>query len=204
MKSLQQSKNKTSKMSFKSDIDKLETQKQLLENDLSEKKAELQKCHQEIEAAEDARMIQQLAAKKTQENIEIHFSDLVSKAFALVFDDPYTFIPQFVERRNHTECDFFFEKRNNYYRPSFSTGGGVKDICSFACRIAYWRFENTSPILVLDEPFRQLSKKFIPRAAEMLKMLSEEFNLQMIITTHITELTSIADKQFEIENGNVK
>lgn len=190
-------------MGIKEDIDRLEAEKKILEKDIQEKQHELELCQQEVHAAENARTILQLAARKTQENVEVRFSDLVTKAFKIVFDDPYTFVPKFEERRNHTECDLWFQKNDKLYRPRFASGGGVIDVASFALRLAYWRFEKSAPILILDEPFRQLSRNLIPRAAEMLKMLAEEFDIQMIISTHIDQLSDIADYRFEIKNGKV-
>jgi len=190
-------------MSFKKDIDMLIAEKKIIEKDIQEEERELEKCKEERYAAEDARIIYQLAAKKTQQRVEHHFSDLVTKAFHLIFDDPYTFIPKFEERRNKTECDLFFEKGGKLMRPRFSAGGGTIDIASFASRLAYWKIEKSAPVFVLDEPFKMLSKKHIPRAIEMLRLLSQEFNLQLIINTHIPEIAEHADKVFEIKKGEV-
>lgn len=190
-------------MSFDKDIQKLEAEKKFLEQELEGYEERLEACAKEKKAIEDARNIMQLAARKTQENLEVHFSDLVSKALATVFDDPYLFVPKFEERRNKTECDLWFEKNKVRRRPRFSTGGGVIDITSFALRLAYNRLEKGAPVLVLDEPFKMLSKSLMPRAVALLHLLSREFGVQMIINSHIDELAQQADKVFEIEGGKL-
>lgn len=188
-------------MSFEKDIQKLEAEKRILEKEKEKKEKELTECQTEKKSAEDARMILQLAARKTQEKIEIHFSDLVTKALKAVFDDPYTFIVKFEERRNKTECDFWLQKNGTKYHPRFSAGGGVLDVVSFALRLAYNRLERGAPILVLDEPFKYLDKDTLPKAIELLHLLSNEFNMQFLINTHIPQIAEQANKVFEIENG---
>jgi len=195
------------KMEFSKHIERLKTEREVLQEELSNYQERLDECLKEKQSAEDARSIFQVAAKKTQKNLEYHFSDLVTKAFETVFDDPYEFVMDFVERRNKTECDLWFKSGNRLLKPNYGVGGGVVDVASFAIRMAYWRLENDAPILVLDEPFKNLSnrenKQLLSRAVDMLKLLSEEFGVQMLINTHIPEITQQADKVFEIENGRV-
>jgi predicted ATPase len=192
-------------MSFEKDINILIAERNAIQKEIDRKENELEKCISERSAAENARIILQTAAKKTQKNLEQHLSEIVTNAFQYVFDDPYTFSPDFVERRNKTECDLWFTKGNKKkLRPRFAAGGGVIDIASFALRLAYWRLEKSAPIFILDEPFKMLSKKHIPKAVALLNTLAEEFDLQMIINTHIPEITDQADRMFEIKGGQVQ
>lgn len=188
---------------FEDRIQEHKARKKIIEEEIEEKKKVLFSHEEEKEAIQEARIVLQVAAKETQENIEAHISNLVTKAIHIVFDDPYIFQPEFVERRNKTECDFWLVQDNEKYRPQFSVGGGVMDIIAFALRLAYWRLENSAPIIILDEPFKNLSKTLIPKAAETLRFLSNELSLQMIITTHIKEITEQADKVFSVKQGNV-
>lgn len=188
---------------FDDKINELKARRKIVKEEITKSKKSLENHEKEKEAIQEARSILQVSAKETQENIEHHLSNLVTKAMHIVFEDPYTFQPEFVERRNKTECDFWLIKNEERLRPRFSVGGGVMDIIAFALRLAYWRLENSSPVIILDEPFKNLSDSLIPKAAETLKFLSNEFGLQMIITTHITEITNQADKVFSIKNGKV-
>ena len=184
-------------------IQKLIAKQEVLLNDLEKYKQESQELIAERHAAEEARIILQLAAKKTQEQLEVHFSDLVTKAFKAVLRNPYNFSSKFIERRNKTECDLRFERDGVYYKPKFTTGGGVIDLASFALRIAYWRLEKTAPVIILDEPMKMVSKNLIPKIAELVKLLSVEFEIQFLIITHIPELAETADALFVIENGKL-
>ena len=190
-------------MSFEKDIWRLEAEKKTKEEDKNRMEQELKACEAERAAAEEARKILQLAARKTQEKIEIHFSALVSNALKAVFNDPYTFVPVFEERRNTTECDLWYERSGEYAPTDFAVGGSVNDISSFACRLAYNRLEQGAPVLILDEPFKNLDKDKLPRTVELLHLLAREFEIQFIINTHIPEIAERADKVFEIHNGAV-
>lgn len=186
---------------YKDIINKFETERDILLSDIENYKTQMEKCNEEKTSAEDARLILQLAAKKTQEKIEIHFSDLVTKTFQAVLRNPYNFHSKFIERRNKTECDLLLERNGIYYKPKYATGGGVFDLTSFALRLAYHKIEKTSPILIFDEPFGAISKTLIPKVAELLQLLSNKFNLQMIFITHTQELADIANVAYEIVNG---
>lgn len=193
-------------MDFERRINSLITERNILQRSLNKKEEELKACKEEKHAVEDARSILQTAAKNTQQTIEVHFSNIVTTAFEMIFDEPYEFITVFEERRNKTECDFWYKKKSKpkkLLRPKFAGGGGTIDIASFASRLGYWKLENSSPVLALDEPFKMVSKKYMPHAVEMLHVLAKEFNIQLIINTHIPLIAEHADKVFVIEKGRV-
>ena len=190
-------------MMFEERISAVKARKKILEKDIESKKRQLEAHEAEQESAIEAKVILQTAAKNTQKNLEIHFSNIVTKALMVVFDDPYVFAPKFIERRNKTECDLWLIKDDRKLRPKFAVGGGVRDIVSFALRLSYWKLERSSPVIILDEPFKNLSRTLIPKAVDTLKFLSEKFNLQLIIVTHIPEIADQADRLFEVDQGQV-
>jgi len=57
------------------------------------------------------------------------------------------------------------------------------------------RISNT---IVLDEPFRFLSRELQGRAGEMLKLLSQKLGIQFIFVTHVQDLVEAADRVFEV------
>lgn len=173
---------------------KLDLLEQQQEDLISDEKQETLR----LENLQVARSLIQKAAQLTQERLSVHISDLVSLALRSVFEEPYEFQATFENRRNTIECDLNFVKNGNEYKPLDSCGYGAADVASFALRIAYWSLGNTRPVLIWDEPFRQLDKKKQPMAAEMVKRLSKELGIQIIIITHSEELAECADKLFEV------
>jgi len=57
--------------------------------------------------------------------------------------------------------------------------------------------------LILDEPFRFVSRNKMPLAGQMLREISKQLELQIIMISHIPELISCADQiiNVTIKNG---
>lgn len=175
-------------------------QKQQIISDKENMKSAISALEKEIRYSEKACLIIQTVAKQTQQELEYHISDIVSMALDTIFDKPYKFRINFVIKRNKTECELMFERGGEEFDPMEDSGGGVVDIAAFALRISLWTLQQprSRNSIILDEPFRFVSKNLIPRAALLLKELSRKLNLQFIIITHINELTEEADRVFQV------
>jgi len=153
---------------------------------------------------EKALEIVKLAALKTQEQIQFHISDITSLALSAVFPEPYELVLEFVERRNKTECDLYFKRNGERMDPLDSSGGGPVDIASFALRIASWSLKqpNGNNTIILDEPFKNLSKEYREQGAMLLQEVSQKLGIQFILVTHMPLLTQYADKVFNVDMKN--
>jgi ABC-type dipeptide/oligopeptide/nickel transport system ATPase subunit len=139
----------------------------------------------------------QNASEMTQKQLEFHISGLVSTALAAIWDDPYEFKVEFIQRRGKTEADLYLIRNNVKMKPLQASGGGVVDVVSLALRMAFWSLTRTTrPLLILDEPFKHLSSDLQEKAADMLRMLSEKLNLQILMISHISKLIKSADRIF--------
>jgi len=160
------------------------------------------------EHADKARLIFQLVAKKTQENLEFHISKLVTTALAAVFSDNIEFIVRIEDRRNKTECDLLFKEFNEEYKPLDGSGFGAIDIASFALRIAFWSLKKNRPTMILDEPLSSLSPDLQHKASDMLQMISTKLGIQIIMVSHQEDVNIAADKTFIVSKkgkiSNVK
>jgi DNA repair exonuclease SbcCD ATPase subunit len=181
-------------------LQQLKGQKKQIEKEISSIQDALSEERRNLKNIEGAQIIMQLVAKQTQQELEIHISEIVTLALDTIFDDPYEFKLEFVEKRGKTEADLWLMKDGEKIDPLSSTGGGVVDVCSFALRIALWNLKKPKSrnTMILDEPFKWLSKDLLPRAAELLKTLSEKLNIQFIIVTHLDELKETADTIFKV------
>lgn len=171
-----------------------------IENNISITIAELKESKRSLIRHEEARVIVKEVGLKTQQQLSFHIGDITSLALEAVFDDPYELKADFVERRNQTECDLYFERDGEKMDPLDSSGGGAVDVAAFALRIASWSMSNpkTRSTIILDEPMRFLSQDNQEKASLMIKEISEKLNLQFIIVTHEETLTIHADKIFEV------
>lgn len=145
-----------------------------------------------------AKEIIQKAAIITQQHIAIHFSDIVTKALAAVFPDPYEFKIRFVQRRNVSECDLLLVRDNEEYKPLDSCGYGVADIASIALRFAYVLISGKRKLILFDEPGRFVSKDLMPYLARLIQHLSTELNIQVLIVTHSDILAECGNRQYRV------
>lgn len=174
----------------------------LLNNQVEEFKLTLKALKQEIKTSKEASIIIRTVAQETQKLIECQINELVTLTLKSVFSNPYTFHLEFIQKRNKTECNFFFERDGHKINPLFEAGGGIIDVASFALRIAMWvlskpKYRN---VLIFDEPFKNINDKTREthrKIAEIVKLLSYKLKLQFIIITMIPELEDIADKVYE-------
>ena len=149
-----------------------------------------------------ARIVIQTVAENTQRQLEYHFSNLVSMALA-IFPDPHTFELRFVQRRNRMEADLIFSKNGNETDDLINAaGGGVVDIASLALMFACQGLSNSEPVMLLDEPAKFLSLDLHEKASEMLKLLSQELKLQIIMISHLPNMITAADNIINLENIN--
>jgi hypothetical protein len=84
--------------------------------------------------------------------------------------------------------------------PMDDNGGGIIDIISVGLRIVALHIHDPfidGPI-ILDEPYKMLSKEYIPLIAEFLKRISQDFGRQIIICSHNDYLRDAADSRIEV------
>jgi len=169
----------------------------------SQKDAYLKKIDYLIERQRTIELVQALVqkvAKETQEQLKFQIEDIVKTCINTCFPDEYDFKVEFEIKRGKTECALKFYKNGHEIDDLLeSGGGGVVDVASFGIRIAAWSLGQTANVLILDEPFKFLSKDLQGRAGEIISEISKKLGLQLIINTHIPELVEQSDKVFRVQ-----
>jgi DNA repair exonuclease SbcCD ATPase subunit len=175
-----------------------------LKKDLAYLNSSIISIEKHLEETEKAQLIIQDVALQIQKQIQFHIEEIVTAAINSVFPETYKFKLDFVIRRNVTEVDILLEKNGKQIDPLTEVGGGLLDILSLALRISLWSLFSKAKnnTIILDEPFKFLSRDLQYKAGEMLKKISNDLNLQLIIVTHIPDLIESADKIFEIKQIN--
>jgi DNA repair exonuclease SbcCD ATPase subunit len=162
---------------------------------------------------EKAHVIVREVGIRTQEQLQYHISDITSLALEAVFNDPYNLTVEFVQRRNKTECDLYFVRKDEKVDPVSASGGGAVDVASFALRIASWNMlhPKTRNVMLLDEPFKHLKGVDAnQRVLNMINEISRKMKLQVIMISDERipreDIIASADRVFEvtIKNGKSK
>lgn len=141
-------------------------------------------------ALKEAKAILLAAAERIQNEVHQRIAHTVTKCLACTFPDPYEFKIEFVQRRGKTEADLYFVRNGMRVSPLKASGGGVVDVASFVLRVASIMQRRPRPrlLIVADEPFKFVSKEYLPRVRKLLEMLASDLGFQFLIVTHLKEL----------------
>lgn len=157
--------------------------------ELNSNKIKLLKERSLLRNTQNARAIIIQIGEKTQTEIKTYIEETVTLALQSVYGEDYKFIIDFdYSKRDQFEVYFFVEHLGIKLEPRKDTlGGGIIDVCSFALRLVCLTLENKdiSSILILDEPFKNVSEKFIPSVGAMIVDIANMLDLQIIMVTHV-------------------
>lgn len=164
----------------------------IIKSNYEQEKENLEKAKGRLSSAEIARELVQEVAQKLQQAVHNQIAGIVSLGLKTVFSEPYNFKINFEKKRGRTEARLIFERDGLELDPISAAGGGVIDVAAFTLRVACLSLSKPAlrPILILDEPFKNVSKTkgYLDQIPLLLEKLAEEMGLQIIMVTHIEEL----------------
>lgn len=183
---------------YQSKLQKAIGKKETLTEQVAAAAAHLTDLAAESIAVDHAQAFIQIVAQQTQEQLRFHIEDIVQLCLDTCFPDEYTFQILFEIKRGKTEARLCFVKDGHEIDPMDASGGGVIDLAAFALRIAAWSLGKSDNTIILDEPFRFLSKDLQPRAGEIMKELATKLNIQFILVTHNPDIIESSHRVFEV------
>lgn len=157
---------------------------------LTEESAAWELVKQKQTDALTAQKLLQEVAQTVQEIAHTRLASVVTRCLKAVFgEEGYEFRITFERKRGKTEARLSFVRDGKEIDPLEAAGGGTVDIAAFALRIACLMMSvpKQRKLIVLDEPFRFLSKKYREQARLLLETLSSELEMQIIMVTHAKE-----------------
>lgn len=139
-----------------------------------------------------AQRIVQEVAEAVQQKAHRRIASVVTRALKAVFGEAaYSFRIDFEQKRGRTEARLIlFRDGLELEDPAAEAGGGVIDVAAFALRMAcvVLSLPRRRRLLVLDEPFRFVSREYRPAVRGMLESLATEAGVQIVMVTHAAEL----------------
>lgn len=168
-----------------------------LESGLLEKAQEVRDTRMSrLTALEDSYTLVKEMALQNQARCQERISGVVTRCLdAVIPGNPYVFSMVFEDKRNQTEARCVLkDESGNEFDPISENGGGLVDLIAFGLRLACLMLIKPRPrkVLVLDEPFRFISANYRSGLTELLETLCEELDLQIIMVTHMPELSTQA------------
>lgn len=184
----------------RTDLNKAKGRKEELEDHIEQIHQKIKNGKRTLLHVEQAHEILKSVGLQTQQQLRYHIADIASMALESVFSQPYKLVLEFVESRGKNECNILFERNGVDFDPMEESGGGVVDLAAFALRLASWSMQSprSRACIILNEPFKHLSKNLHDKASEMIKAVSEKLHVQFIIITHEPALGACADKVFTV------
>jgi len=198
--------------SLRSKLDQAKGKRENILSNIKTTNIAIKEIEKEVRCVNKAQLIIQTVAEQTQKQLEFKISDLVSTALSeIVNQDPYNFQVEFVQQRNSTEAMLYFVSKRSKEKlhPLKFSGYGAVDVASTFLRPTLWnirrkKFRNT---FLFDEPDKHLKERRKPSGAKtmsekfgsMLKLISEELNVQIIMISHTNEVIEEADKIFSVK-----
>ena len=136
-----------------------------------------------------AQTISQQIAQTVQKQAHDRIAKVVSSCLRSVFpdDDIYGFKIYFDRKRGRTEARLVLTKNEHEINDALnSDSGGVVEVAAFALRLSCILLSKPKlrRILILDEPFKCVSKEYQENIRILLEKLSIEFKTQFIMVTH--------------------
>ena len=137
-------------------------------------------------------MVQEVA-QKLQQAVHNQIAGIVSLGLKTVFLS-LTILKSILRKSGEEgqRPNLFLSGTGMELDPISAAGGGVIDVAAFTLRVACLSLSKPAlrPILILDEPFKNVSKTkgYLDQIPLLLEKLAEEMGLQIIMVTHIEEL----------------
>ena len=169
------------------------------------KENEIENLKKKRENLDKARIFLIKSAEYQRQQIKTEFEEMVSQALQYILEEEIYFEIDIHETRGRAEAEFFIKSIRDGVTTrtgiETSRGDGVADIVGLALSIA--QIECTNPKnkgpLVLDEPAKQVSAEHIENVGNFLKEISEAFDRQIIMITHIDKLGDMSDAKFLVK-----
>ena len=165
---------------------------------LERKRKQQEELLEEMETVLKSQALLQSVAEEVQSQLSSKIDNIVNLGLATCFPE-YTFELKYVPSRGKTEVRFVFKLGEDEVDILNQNGGGLVDLVTFCLRVAVFAISSTDNVIVLDEPYKYVSKTLRPKIAELLSALSEKMNIQFIYVTHIEELSETSNKNIIIK-----
>jgi DNA repair exonuclease SbcCD ATPase subunit len=185
----------------------------LLEKQVSDREEELSNLEGQYKIREEALDILKIYAKSKEKKIESKVDDILTAGFnAIAPGENIRSKLQFDIKRGQAVAEPKFQIEINGEKKDVniekSDSGGFANVAGFLYKLLILSMYNPRqrPVIIADEPFKNLSECYLEATGNFIKMLATKLNIQVVLITHKTQLQEIGDKHYHFtkENGVTK
>ena len=176
-------------------------QAELLQSEISSTKKEITSLQSTVSDHEEAIVILQELEKTWRGSFEEALASLGGQGLSAVFDKEIEVILESSIKRGVASLDIALITEGLRTGIKGAKGGSVAQVLAVLLRILLTISSRPAlrPLLILDEPFSQVSAEFRPALCEMLRNIIGRLDAQYIFTSHEDELTDAADTVYQIK-----
>jgi len=188
---------------YKTFLDETRAKKQVLEQSVAEIQTELLQLKTRLGNLVIAQEVINSVSILAQTEFKGAVEALVTEALHYVFGDNYAFEIESTIARNQAEAQMWVSIDGVRHSLKDELGGGVVDTISFVLKVVFWALQinRTEPVLIFDEPMKNLDSGRLKDVGRMMRSLSERLHLQFLIVSHEQGLIEIADRSYRVEMG---
>lgn len=183
---------------------------QLVDKQLQEATAQYSTSVREADLLNTCSTFLNTLAINLQESTISKIEEVLTAIYRFAFETTDSIVIQMDLKRKVPVASFLIKTlkggKEVFLDPESQEGGGKVEVIALGLRVAglILLSPQQERVLILDEPFRQLSSRSTSqslnkqRAVQLLKQISEQYHIQMIIISHDVEFTQIADTIYNI------
>ena len=186
-------------------LNELLAERSVIENSWVRKDQRLAVVSQNLEKLYKVRATFISISNLTQNKIKTYLETASNHAITAVFPNrDFRFSAEFGSSRGRTECSLLLYEGSNQYELKGDMGGSILSVLGLALRVALRgaqkpRRRNT---LLMDEPFQHVDKNLMEFVGRILKELSNQAKIQIIMITHEPILAQFGDVVHNVEMVN--
>jgi len=173
-------------------------QRDLLRSQLSEREASLNLAREDHMLGQQSLRVLQAVSEAMRERMKTRLEEIATTVLRYVFDDSrYEVRIDVAVKHNLVHANVLVGHDGTFSKVDEGHGGGIADVLSYVFRTATLRAqEDSSQILVADEPFKFLnSQDATMRMAVLMKRLADA-GLQQIIVSSKNDLADAPGRHF--------
>jgi hypothetical protein len=168
---------------------------------LEDRRLRLSEINRELSVIAESQAFIQGVAESVQSCLSSKIDGIVNLGLTSCFPG-YEFRMEYAPCRGKTEARFVVTNGGKEIDPMNQCGGGLVDMLCFCLRMAVYSISSVNNVIILDEPFRYISRSLRPRVAELLSVLSEKLGIQILEVTHMDEFSDNASNKVLIKKTN--
>lgn len=144
-------------------------------------------------AVEEAMAFVLAVTQRIQKQVKAMLDTAVNHAAAVVhFDRTFTF--EFSTSRDKTIVTPILSKNGKELGSMLgSDSGGLAEVLALAVRVSFIVLSQKRRFVFLDEDFTGIDRERLPITRALLKELSQKLNVQIVLNTHLSQLSDMGD-----------